>query len=66
MRVRDEHQPGHTRAPRYVRGREGRVVHVAPPFAFPDASAHGLPPRREATCRDESPVGLSTLITSAP
>jgi len=25
------------------------VVHVAPPFSFPDASAHGLPPRDEHT-----------------
>ena len=49
VRVRDDHQPGHTRVPRYVRGREGRVIHVAPPFSYPDASAHGLPPRREAT-----------------
>ncbi len=42
-------RPGHTRVPRYVRGRSGVVVHVAPPFAYPDASAHGLTSRREAT-----------------
>jgi len=49
VRVRDMHQPGHTRAPAYVHGREGIVVHVAPPFGYPDASAHGLPGRREPT-----------------
>lgn len=49
VRVHDAHQPGHTRVPRYVRGRAGVVIHVAPPFTYPDASAHGLPERREAT-----------------
>ncbi len=49
VRVRDDHRPGHTRVPRYVRGHLGTVIHVAPPFTFPDASAHGLPKRREAT-----------------
>jgi nitrile hydratase beta subunit len=47
--VRDIHPAGHTRVPRYVRGRRGVVVHVAPPFPFPDASAHGLPGRSEHT-----------------
>jgi len=47
--VRDVRPTGHTRVPRYVRGRRGVVVHVAPPFSFPDASAHGLPPRDEHT-----------------
>lgn len=47
--VRDIHPAGHTRVPRYVRGKRGVVVHVAPAFSFPDASAHGLPPRREHT-----------------
>jgi nitrile hydratase beta subunit len=49
VRVREMHSPGHTRAPRYVRGRSGVVVHVAPAFVFPDANAHGLPRRREPT-----------------
>jgi nitrile hydratase subunit beta len=48
--VKDEHPPGHIRAPRYVRGRRGVVVHVTPPFAYPDASAHGLPRSKEPTC----------------
>lgn len=49
VRVRDIHPAGHTRVPRYVRGKRGEVVHVAPPFPFPDASAHGLPGRSEPT-----------------
>lgn len=49
VRVRLEHRPGHTRAPRYVRGHAGVIVHIAPPFPYPDANAHGLPRRREPT-----------------
>jgi nitrile hydratase beta subunit len=49
VRVRDIHPPGHTRVPRYVRGVCGEVLHVAPSFVFPDASAHGLPGRSEPT-----------------
>lgn len=50
VRVKDEHPPGHIRAPRYVRGRRGTVVHVTPPFAYPDAQAHGLAHALEPTC----------------
>ena len=49
VRVRDVHPRGHTRAPRYVRGKRGVIVHVAPRFGFPDTSAHGLAPRDEHT-----------------
>ena len=35
--------------PRYVRGKCGVVVHVAPKFSFPDASAHGQTHRAEHT-----------------
>jgi nitrile hydratase len=35
--------------PRYVRGKRGVVVHVARPFSFPDAAAHGLSLRSEPT-----------------
>jgi nitrile hydratase len=49
VRVRDIHPAGHTRVPRYVRGVGGEVLHVTPPFPFPDAAAHGLPARSEAT-----------------
>lgn len=49
VRVRKIHPAGHTRVPRYVRGVSGEVLRVAPPFSYPDASAHGLPTRREPT-----------------
>jgi nitrile hydratase len=49
VRVRDIHPAGHTRVPQYVRGVQGEVLHVAPPFPLPDTSAHGLPIRSEAT-----------------
>ena len=49
VRVRNMHPLGHTRVPRYVRGHTGTVLHVAPPFKFPDASAHTLPGRKEST-----------------
>ena len=49
VRVRNIQAPGHTRVPRYVRGHSGTVLHVAPPFKFPDASAHALPRRNEST-----------------
>lgn len=49
VRVLEVHQPGHTRVPRYVRGRSGVVGHVAPAFSYPDANAHGLPDRSEPT-----------------
>lgn len=47
--VRDLHRAGHTRAPRYVRGKRGTVVHVAPAFSLPDVAAHGLERRDEPT-----------------
>ena len=47
--VRDIRPAGHTRVPRYVRGKRGVVVHVAPRFSFPDSSAHGFPARDEHT-----------------
>ena len=49
VRVRDVHPRGHTRAPRYVRGKRGVIVHVAPKFSFPDTAAHGLAHREEHT-----------------
>jgi nitrile hydratase len=41
VRVRDLHTPGHTRAPRYVRGRRGVVTRVDGAANFPDLEAHG-------------------------
>jgi nitrile hydratase len=47
--VREVHPRGHTRVPRYVRGKRGRVVYVAPRFPLADAAAHGLGERLEHT-----------------
>jgi nitrile hydratase len=47
--VRDLHRAGHTRAPRYVRGKRGVVVRVAPAFSLPDVAAHGSARREEPT-----------------
>lgn len=57
VRVRTDHQPGHTRVPRYVRGHTGVILHVAPAFSYPDASAHDLPRRKEATYHVEFEAG---------
>jgi len=38
--VRNDHPRGHTRCPRYVRGRRGTVVRVDGVFPLPDVAAH--------------------------
>lgn len=40
VRVRDEHPRGHTRAPRYVRGKQGTVVRIDVIAPLPDLEAH--------------------------
>jgi nitrile hydratase len=40
VRARVIHQSGHTRLPRYVRGRHGRVVRDLGENVFPDTNAH--------------------------
>jgi nitrile hydratase len=40
VRARDIHPSGHTRLPRYVRGRNGTVTLVQPAQVFPDTAAH--------------------------
>ncbi|HET6794893.1 MAG TPA: nitrile hydratase subunit beta [Acidimicrobiales bacterium] len=40
VRVRSWHPTGHTRCPRYTRGRVGVVVRVDPPASVPDVEAH--------------------------
>ena len=35
------HPTGHTRLPRYARGKTGRVLRVHGVHAFPDSNAHG-------------------------
>jgi nitrile hydratase len=40
VRVREWHPPGHTRAPRYVQGKQGVVVRVDGAHSVPDVEAH--------------------------
>ena len=42
VRVRNFHPTGHTRAPRYVRGRLGQIVRYHGGHVFPDSHAHFL------------------------
>ncbi|HEX3700054.1 MAG TPA: nitrile hydratase subunit beta [Phenylobacterium sp.] len=42
VRGRNLNPPGHTRLPRYVRGRQGEVVRWRGAHVFPDSHAHGL------------------------
>jgi nitrile hydratase subunit beta len=39
--VRNDHKTTHTRAPRYVRGRRGRIERANGVFVYPDTNAHG-------------------------
>ena len=54
--VRDISPRGHTRVPRYVRGRRGVVLRVAPRFEFPDLAGHGLPAHLEHAYHVEFPA----------
>ncbi|MCJ2134686.1 nitrile hydratase subunit beta [Methylobacterium sp. J-026] len=54
--ARNMHPTGHTRLPRYVRGRRGRIVRVDGVFVYPDTSAHGL---------GENPTWLYTVAFAA-
>lgn len=40
--ARNVHPVGHTRLPRYIRGKRGMIRADHGVFAFPDAEAHGL------------------------
>jgi nitrile hydratase subunit beta len=42
VRTKNIHPKGHTRLPRYVRGKVGQVVRVYGSHDFPDTHAHGL------------------------
>lgn len=48
----NEHPAGHTRLPRYARGRHGTIERVHGAFVFPDTNAHG---------RGENPAWLYTV-----
>ncbi|WP_416414653.1 SH3-like domain-containing protein [Pantoea sp. App145] len=41
VRAKNIHPIGHTRLPRYVRGRSGTIVQYHGSFVFPDTYAHG-------------------------
>jgi nitrile hydratase subunit beta len=49
VRVRDWHPAGHTRCPRYVRGKTGTVVRLDGAYSVPDIEAHGPARRHEPT-----------------
>jgi nitrile hydratase beta subunit len=42
VRARNMHPAGHTRLPRYARGKVGTVDRLRGPYVFPDAHAHFL------------------------
>ena len=42
VRARNAHPEGHTRLPRYARGKTGEIVRVHGTHVFPDSSAHGI------------------------
>jgi nitrile hydratase beta subunit len=56
VRARNIHVEGHTRLPRYVRGRAGEIIRVHGAFVFPDSNAHG---------RGEDPQWLYTVAFTA-
>ncbi len=41
VRIKNLHPQGHTRLPRYVRGRAGVIDSYRGSFVFPDTEAHG-------------------------
>jgi len=47
--VREWHPAGHTRCPRYVRGKAGTVVRLDGSYSVPDVEAHGAARRHEPT-----------------
>jgi nitrile hydratase subunit beta len=56
VRARNLNPPGHTRLPRYVRGRQGVIVAQRGAHVFPDSHAHG---------RGEDPRPLYTVRFTA-
>ena len=47
VRARNINPTGHTRLPRYARGKTGKIVLDHGVFVFPDTSAHGLGDKRQ-------------------
>ena len=56
VKTQNNHPRGHTRLPRYARGKTGTVAEVHDAFVFPDSRAHGP---------DESPQYLYTVVFPA-
>ncbi|MGH1590900.1 nitrile hydratase subunit beta [Methylobacterium phyllosphaerae] len=56
VRARNIHPAGHTRLPRYVRGKRGRIVRVDGAFVFPDTNAYRA---------GENPTWLYTVAFTA-
>lgn len=56
VQTRTMHPQGHTRLPRYARGKVGVIEAVRGGFVFPDANAHGA---------GEAPQHLYTVVFSA-
>jgi nitrile hydratase len=56
VRTKNFNPTGHTRLPRYARGRTGLVEAVRDGFVFPDANAHG---------RGEQPQFVYTVVFDA-
>ena len=56
VRTRHLHPPGHTRLPRYLRGKQGEIAAVHGAHVFPDANAHG---------KGENPQWLYTVRFTA-
>ena len=57
VRTINEHPTGHTRLPRYARGRLGRIEADHGGFVFPDSNAHG---------QGERPQRLYTVVFAGP
>ncbi|MDI6027935.1 nitrile hydratase subunit beta [Corticibacterium sp. UT-5YL-CI-8] len=57
VRTRNFHPTGHTRLPRYARGKVGTVEAVRGGFVFPDSNAHG---------RGEDPQWIYTVVFTGP
>jgi nitrile hydratase subunit beta len=49
VRVRDWHPAGHTRCPRYIRGKTGTVMRLDGIYSVPDVEAHSQARRHEPT-----------------
>jgi len=47
VRARNIHPAGHTRLPRYARGRVGKIARDHGVYAFPDTSVHSLGEKRQ-------------------